>query len=297
MMRDAFSSFHPAVNFVYFTTVIVGSMIFMHPVLQAIALLSASAYALLLRGKRAARFNLLYMAPLLLLMAVVNPLFNHAGITILAYLPSGNPITLESLAYGLAAACMYVTVIIWFSCYNVVMTSDKFIYLFGRLWPALSLVFSMTLRFVPRYGEQIRIIANAQASIGRSAGQGGVLERARNGVRILSMMTTWALENAIETADSMKSRGYGLPGRTSFALFRFDRRDQAVSAVLFGLMLIVGAGACAGYNTMRFFPSIRLPELSLPSLAVYAAYGLLCPLPVLIQLLEEIKWRFTASGS
>ncbi len=66
-----------------------------------------------------------------------NPAFNHEGATILAYLPSGNPLTLEFIVYGLSAAVMMASVILWFSCYNAVMTSDKFVYLFGRVIPAL----------------------------------------------------------------------------------------------------------------------------------------------------------------
>jgi energy-coupling factor transport system permease protein len=46
---------------------------------------------------------------------------------------------------------MLAAVISWFSCYNAVMTSDKFVYLFGRVIPALSLILSMTLRFVPKF--------------------------------------------------------------------------------------------------------------------------------------------------
>lgn len=101
----------------------------MHPILQVLSLLSAVIYSILLNGKKAVKFNLLYMLPLLLITAVLNPLFNHAGITILFYLKNGNPITLESILYGISAACMFVTVMVWFSCYNAVMTSDKFIYL------------------------------------------------------------------------------------------------------------------------------------------------------------------------
>lgn len=66
---------------------------------------------------------------------------------------------------------VFVTVIIWFSCYNVVMTSDKFIYIFGKILPALSLIFSMVLRFVPRYLAQIKVISNAQKCIGRDVSQ------------------------------------------------------------------------------------------------------------------------------
>lgn len=34
--------------------------------------------------------------------AAVNPAFSHEGRTILRYLPSGNPLTLESILYGIA---------------------------------------------------------------------------------------------------------------------------------------------------------------------------------------------------
>ncbi|SFM26956.1 energy-coupling factor transport system permease protein [Paenibacillus sp. 1_12] len=294
-MRDSFSTYHPLVNFVYFVAVFLCSMVFMHPIFQAIALISSALYSVMLKGKKAAKFNLLYMTPLLVLMAVMNPIFNHAGVTILFYLQNGNPITLESILFGIAAACMYVTVILWFSCYNAVMTSDKFIYIFGKIFPALSLILSMVLRFVPRYLAQLKVISNAQKCIGRDISQGNILDRSRNGIRILSIMTTWALENAIETADSMKSRGYGLPGRTSFSTFRFDNRDKVVSLIMLVFIVFVGVGAWQGYNTIRFFPSIHVAEKSPLSVAVYIVYGFLCMMPLVIQIVEEIKWRFITS--
>ena len=85
--------------------------------------------------------------------------------TVITYLGTGNPLTLESILYGLAAAAMLVTVIGWFSCYNAVMTSDKFIYLFGRIIPSLSLLFSMVLRFVPRFKAQLKTVSAAQRCI------------------------------------------------------------------------------------------------------------------------------------
>ncbi|RKP58330.1 energy-coupling factor transporter transmembrane protein EcfT [Cohnella endophytica] len=270
-------------------------MVFMHPVFQAIGLVSSIAYSILLNGRRAVKFNLLYMLPLLLMMAIINPAFNHAGVTILFYLKSGNPVTLESILYGIAASCMYVTMIVWFSCYNAIMTSDKFIYLFGKIIPALSLILSMVLRFVPRYKSRIKEISQAQRCIGRDVSQGNLFRRARNGIRILSIMTTWALENAIETADSMKSRGYGLPKRTSFSLFRFDYRDGIAIAVMSGLIAFILVGAALGENTIRYFPSIHVKESSPFSMTVYAAYFVLCVMPVVIQIVEEIKWKSIAS--
>lgn len=106
-------------------------MFFMHPVFLGISLLCGIAYSIRLNGMKAVKFNILYMLPILLLFAVMNPVFNHAGATIIVYV-NDNPITVESIVYGFASATMFVSVIIWFSCYNAVMTSDKFIYLFGR---------------------------------------------------------------------------------------------------------------------------------------------------------------------
>ena len=155
--RDAFSSYHPLVNFLYFALVLAYTMCLMHPASLLISLAGALAYSIYLNGRRAVRFSLLFLLPMMLMAALLNPAFNHEGATLLTYLPSGNPLTLESILYGLAAAAMLAAVITWFSCYTAVMTSDKFVYLFGRVIPALSLVLSMALRFVPRFLSLIHI--------------------------------------------------------------------------------------------------------------------------------------------
>ncbi|MBU5312465.1 energy-coupling factor transporter transmembrane protein EcfT [Tissierella carlieri] len=291
-MYDSFSSFHPIVNFLYFLVVLIFSMFFMHPIFQIIALISAITYSMMIKGlRKGIKINIVYMLPMLLFMAFLNPLFNHEGVTILFYLKDGNPITFESILYGIASATMFITVIIWFSCYNAVMTSDKFIYLFGRIIPSLSLIFSMVLRFVPRYLEQIKIISNAQKSIGRDLSQGGIIKRAKNGIKILSIMTTWALENSIETADSMRARGYGLSGRTSFSIFSFDNKDKiGVSAIIL-LVSIILIGAFKGENTIKFFPSIKFSEITEFSIFIYIVYLILCMLPVIINIQEAIRWK------
>lgn len=289
-MRDYFGRLHPAINFIYFAAVILCSMIFMHPIFLTISFLDGFAYSVVLNPRKSLRFNLQFLLPMLLLMAVINPLLNHAGKTILLYI-NDNPITLESCVYGLAAAVMLSSVLLWFSCSNVVMTSDKFTYLLGRLIPSLSLVFSMVLRFVPRFKSQIRVISNAQKCIGRGADSGNVLTRAKNGVKILSMLTTWALENGITTADSMRARGYGLFGRTSFHLYRFDNRDKSILLLLFLLISTISFGFIMGENNIRFFPSIVVRPVTAASVIFYAAYFLLCVFPLLMNAVLEVKYH------
>ncbi len=290
-MEDSFSTYHPVINFLYFTLVLLFSMFFMHPVCLGISLLCAFCYSIYLNGEKALRFNLKYMLPMLLIMALVNPAFNHEGATILTYFRDGNPLTLESIAYGIAAATMLVTVICWFSCYNAVMTSDKFVYLFGRVIPALSLILSMTLRFVPRFKAQLRVVSDAQKCVGRDVSNGSLLQRARHGIRILSIMVTWALENAIETADSMKSRGYGLPGRTAFSIYRFDRRDKNVLLFLLFCGGYIIAGAMWGGLYWRYFPTMKGVGLAPYPVSLYFCYLSLCLAPVAINIKADRRWN------
>lgn len=288
--RDAFSSYHPAVNFLYFGLVLFFTMCFLHPACLLLSLAAALRYAVCLNGRRAVRRSLRYLLPAALLAALINPAFNHQGATILTYLPSGNPLTLESIAYGLAAAALLSAMVTWFSCYTAVMTSDKFVYLFGRVIPALSLVLSMALRFVPRFQVQARAVSQAQRCVGRDVSDGSLLQRLRNGVTILSILLTWCLENALETADSMKSRGYGLPGRTAFSIYRLDDRDQAALwwlGALGGYILSMwGAGGFA----CRYFPTFRLAPRDGWSLSGLLAFGLLCLTPVIIDRREDRQW-------
>ncbi len=172
--KDAFSGYHPTINFLYYALVLLFSMCLMHPVYLAISLTGALAYDIYLKGRKAVRFAVMGLLPMAAVAALVNPAFNHEGQTILTYLPSGNPLTLESMLYGVAAAVMLASVVLWFSSYNEVMTSDKFVYLFGRVIPALSLVLSMALRFIPKFKAQMQVVSEAQACIGRDTKNGSV---------------------------------------------------------------------------------------------------------------------------
>ena len=288
--RDTFSSYHPAVNFLYFGLVLLFAMCLMHPVCLGITLAAAVTYHVYLKGHKAARFSLLFMLPVMILAALVNPAFNHEGTTILTYLPSGNPLTSESIWYGIAAAAMLAAVLSWFACYTEVMTSDKFVYLFGKIIPALSLVLSMTLRFVPRFKAQLDTVKEAQVSIGRDPAEGSVLQRLKKAVTVISIMITWALENAIETADSMRSRGYGLPGRTAFSIYRFDSRDKLAVCWLVFCGIVLGAGWAGGAFAWRYYPTVK-GALGVLPFAFQLVYAALCFTPVFLDLREDLTWK------
>ncbi len=284
---NEFSKFHPSVSLAYFVAVLGFSMVFMHPIAILISVASGFTYSVMLNGRKAIRFNLVYMLPLVFITALINPVFNHGGMTTLAYLPSGNPLTLESVVYGIASALMLMSVICYFSCFNKIMTSDKLIYLFGKIVPALSLILSMVLRFVPRFKAQLRAVAAAQAFVGRDTSQGNIIDRAKNGIKILSVMISWSLENAMDTADSMKSRGYGLPNRSAYSNFKLCKRDIKALLYIAVLSAYIIWGSIKGGLYFKYFPIIK----GNLNISVITAYSLLFICPIIIEVREAVKWK------
>lgn len=299
-MTDAFSRCHPVLNFFYFAVVLGFTMFIQHPVYLAVSFVAATAYSMWLNGvKKVLKINFLLTLPSLLIVALLNPMFNHYGVTPLLYIESsGNWVTLEAMVYGIVLGCVLFIMILWFSCYNQIMTSDKFVYLFGRIIPALSLVLSMALRFVPRFMTQLKIIRNGQKSMGRDTSNGNIISRARHGLNILSILITWALENAIETSDSMRSRGYGLHGRTAFSIYSFTKRDKILGIVMAGLFALITAGCARGAVFAQYDPRILLAGFTIQgrtapvscsvllAIATYTAFGFFCFLPVILDLAE-----------
>lgn len=269
---DAFSGFHPINNFLFFILVAGYTMFVMHPAVLLISLISANIYHISLKKEKAVYFGMLYMLPLMLLAAVLNPAFNHQGMTVITYLPSGNPLTLEACLYGLFSAVMMIAVIVWFACYTEVMTSDKFVYLFGRIIPSLSLVISMALRFVPRFTAKFRQVREARA---------GAREKG-NAFTELSIMVTWALENSIETADSMRARGYGSTKRTAFSIYTFGSKDRELFLWLSFCALNLVFSNAAGVYEWSFYPCFGGPDASPVTVFSLLMFAALCLTPVII---------------
>ena len=294
-MRDSFAEYHPFINLLYFALVIGFSLAVSHPLIQIISLLCAIVYILTAEGRKSMGFVLKLGLPMVLLTAIINPLFNHEGSTVLLEFSNGNPLTLESILYGLSAGIMLVTVLLWFSSFSRVMTTDKFIYLFGKIMPALSLILSMTLRFVPKFRAQMTTVADAQRCIGKDVSDGSLLSRIKTASRIFSIMVTWSLENAIETADSMKSRGYGLRDRTFFSVYKFDERDKYALIWYCFCGMLLTAGVILSAFGFSYFPVISHTSFDMKTIPFYCVFFALCITPVVLNLKEEIKWKILRS--
>ncbi len=284
-----FETYHPIVLLVFFVAVVSMTMFFMHPVYLLCTLIAAICFQLVLKKERLWK-EMKFYVPLFLVMAIVNPLISHNGKRVLFYM-NGNAITVEAIFYGIAMAMMIVAVMLWFSSYNDVMTSDKFLYLFGRISPALSLTLSITMRLVPRFTQQLKQIVNAQKSLGMDYSTGSLRHRLSCIVRILSVLITWALDNAIDTADSMKARGYGMKKRSTFSIFSFERKDTRLLVVLVVLIVVNGIAVVSGATVFYFYPTFSRVSFEWDQLLFYSSYLLLVMMPIIIEVLEALKWH------
>ena len=280
-----FSNCHPAVPALWFALVLAFTVTTFHPLLLGVALLAGWLWW----GRLGERPRAGRLLPLLALAALLNPLFSHAGVTVLAYFPNGNPLTLESVLFGLGAALMLWAALALAGCLSRVMTADKWMCLLGRGAPILSLLLSMTLGAVPRLRARFVQVSAAQRQVGRRGETR--LERARLGLRSLGVVLSWAMEDALARADSMESRGYGLPGRTSYSNYRLTAEDRGLLALLAcagGYLLLMGA---RGALDWQYYPMVKWSGLSLWSLSALLDWALLCALPLYLEWKEEREWR------
>lgn len=308
-MSSGFKGYHPLVNVLFFISIIAFGMLLRHPVYLVISFISSTAYYLKLSGKDGRKTVFRFLLPMLLFVVIINSFFNHYGVTTLFILPSGNNFTFEALVMGIVSGITVVSVIQWFFCSNEVVTDDKFMHIFGRILPKGALVVSMILRFVPLYRRRYKEISQARKCMGLN-GTDSFICKMKNTFKNIGILVSWSFENAIETADSMKARGYGLKGRTYYSRFQWHTSDTLalISLVLFDALIIFGLVSNSAYCIYNPYVIINQPseigttyiinELNLTinpfsflSIVSLIAFTLLCFLPLTIDLKEDIKWH------
>ena len=104
-----FENYHPAINLIFFTSLIVCTLCFRHPVYLGISYEASFIYSVWLNGKKALVFNVC-LIPLCAIYAWWYGFYHHFGVTIIRQNFVGNNITLESYVYGAVLALSIATV-------------------------------------------------------------------------------------------------------------------------------------------------------------------------------------------
>lgn len=279
---------NPIAAFLWLLTAAGIAMFSFNPIILVISVIGAVLYFSLRNPENGIKGHL-FCAAVFLLTALINPLFSHNGVTVLFVL-NDNPITLEAVYYGMILGGMIVAVMYWFKSFQQIMTTDKLLYVFGSALPKLTLMLSISLRYVPLMKKQTKKIREAQKALGLFSEE-NVLDRLKGEMRIFSVLVSWALENGIITADSMAARGYGIGRRTRFALFRFHVKD----AVMCALCLLMGGfviyAMASGAIKCSFYPRIQINTSGTASIAAYICYAIIALVPSFLEMEEKIRWK------
>lgn len=317
-MTDEFSRYHPVVNLIFYLLVLGTTMFQMSVGLVFISLFSAVVYYFMLKKTEGLKYCAVVVG-IIIVSAIINPLFSHKGGTLLFYLFTGNPVTLESIIYGLISAIIIGAMLLWFSTFNQVMGMERILGAIGKVLPNVSLLITMIMRFIPQYtrhqrkvsmvnkvnkrnyGEKINLlnrektekenVIEACKKQKKKNGIDKIIYSIKEGSRTFSITTTWALENSIYTADSMKARGFGTGRRTNYSNYKFQKRDYLLMGWLVILWLVVVFSLEREKVYTYYYPFIQVKN----NVVVYLIYGLLCLTPVLINVKEEIRWLILKS--
>ena len=317
-MTDEFSRYHPVVNLIFYLLVLGTTMFQMSVGLVFISLFSAVVYYFMLKKTEGLKYCAVVVG-IIIVSAIINPLFSHKGGTLLFYLFTGNPVTLESIIYGLISAIIIGAMLLWFSTFNQVMGVERILGAIGKVLPNVSLLITMIMRFIPQYtrhqrkvsmvnkvnkrnyGEKINLlnrektekenVIEACKKQKKKNGIDKIIYSIKEGSRTFSITTTWALENSIYTADSMKARGFGTGRRTNYSNYKFQKRDYLLMGWLVILWLVVVFSLEREKVYTYYYPFIQVKN----TVVVYLIYGLLCLTPVLINVKEEIRWLILKS--
>lgn len=292
MREDAFSKYHPALNFLFFTGSVGFGVIIQHPLYLLAGVLASGLYYLLLNGKKGWKI-IGGLFPLFIFLTFINPLLNTRGVTVLFRL-FGRPYTLEALYYGVAIAAIFIVTILWFACFNKVLTGDKFACLFGNIIPYVSLLLVMVFRMVPNLIRKSKQIIGVRSSIGKGTeSSANTKQKLSAGLTVLSVLISWALEESVVTADSMRSRGYGTAKRSSFMIYRMTVSDWILLAVMLGLIGIVIGFALHGSMKATFVPKRYIASISGINIIGFTSYCAYLLIPTALNVKENIQWNIS----
>lgn len=290
-MRDKrfFMRVHPLPALLFFVAVLTVTLWGTNPVVSAVSLFCAVLFCAFIYGAKSTAESVGYTLPLMVLVVVVNGLFVHRGETYLFFL-NDNPVTLEAILYGVGMSVTFAAVYFWCRCLTAVMTTDKWIFLFGKVLPKLGAVLALSVAFVPKFKRRYKQIDSAQRTLGVYDGK-GIVDKLRYKMRVLSILLTNVFESGVTTADSMRARGFGMGGRSTYSPYEFAASDIliALASVVLSVAAVV-VFALLG-NAFVYYPTVSALKFETWDVVCLICATLLFVLPIICEIEDDLLWR------
>ncbi|MRG85768.1 energy-coupling factor transporter transmembrane component T [Salinibacillus xinjiangensis] len=290
-MVRGFKSFHPIVLLVYYIFLIAGLMLYQHPVFLFVAGCFVTLINLLLDGGKQIKKWGLMIFIMCIFSIILTPLFNQRGNQILFYV-FNNQVMLEGIIQGVMIAFTLFGIIAIFITFNMVITPEKFLFLFSKWFPQWALLIMLSMRFVPLLRRRLKEIQEVQQLKGVSVKNGNIKQRAKNGMLIIQILLTWSLEESIQTGDSMTARGYGFGKRSKYQPFYMRKRDLVALGYIVCTGLTVLFGWWLGDGVLTLLPILEPVWLQGREWFYLAVWLLFIGFPIWTEGKERLKWRY-----
>lgn len=282
---------NPITDFTYFISLITLSIICNNPIVVIINFISSIIILFIIVDDiYKVMHTLKSYIPFILIISIFNPLFVHKGYTILFYL-NNNPVTLEAFAYGIINSIKIVTTIIWFKNYSIIISSEKIVYIFGKIVPSMAIIISIVSRLIPVLKYRLNLITVYKKNTGLVPYKLNYIEKIKFGCNSISILITWALESSIQTIYSMNARGFGFKNRTSFSIYKFLKKDFIYIFIVLILSIILITVNISGILQFNFYPFIDSLVISINSIILFVLYTILLFLPVIFNFKRILKWK------
>ena len=255
----AFSMSHPAVPALYMALTLGLTMFSMQPVLIALSLAGGLAYGFATRGAARTLNAFRWQLPVILIIALVNPLFSASGSTEVFRIGM-RAVYLESMVYGLCMGGLFVASVLWFEAAASMLEYDKVLALLGNAAPVIALMISMCMRLIPQFLRRGRTVLAVQDAIdvpGRAPA-----DPVRSRLRASSVLMGWGMEDSLERADVAALVGLALFGAAAVAV------------------------AWVATTQYSFYPQLSVPA-PWPGYIVYAAWMVL---PCVLHAIDEKRF-------
>jgi energy-coupling factor transport system permease protein len=228
------------------------AVLYANPLVLAGALLAVVAAGAMAGVGAELRRAALLGVPLAALFVLVNGLASRSGETVLVrggeVLGVRLDITLEALAYGVAAGLRVLVVILALGLYSAAVDPDETLRLFRRISHRSALTASLATRLVSVLARDAGRMGEAARCRAVPAGRTAVARATLRG----------ALDRAVDVAAALELRGYAGARRPPRAPTAWSRHDLRVAAAATGIAAVALAGRIAGAGALEAYPRFEV---------------------------------------
>lgn len=254
-----FATLHPLSACIYVAALGLLAVVWTHPLFLALLLLAVWLLIRQLDGTVMWLGYLRFCVPFMVLLVLVNPLFAGTGETVIwsgPRLPGFGvyALSLEGVLFALTMGLRLLVVLGAFLVFSLAVNPDRLLGLVQRPAPRVVLMLLLATRLYPALADDYRNIRQAFAARGVRFDGGTRLGCWRAHLLVLRAVLVSALERALEMAEAMHARHYGLGARTVYHSEIWRPRDGIVATAAVLLAAIGLSAAVWGVSSYAFYP-------------------------------------------